>query len=78
MLPLLALRPRLSLMLLTVVLPLYRLRFYFAARGAAGVFDNGIVWLEYAPVWGLLLWEAVGKHRHGHPAPETADNPGKE
>jgi hypothetical protein len=59
MLPLLVLRPRLSLLLLTVLLPLYRLRFHFDARDQATLFDNGIVWIEYLPVWGCLLWEAI-------------------
>ncbi|MBT3377297.1 MAG: hypothetical protein HN742_04900 [Lentisphaerae bacterium] len=62
-LPLLALNPRPSLLLLTVLLPLYRLRFYFVAREQASLFDNGIVWLEYLPVWGCLLWETL-KHPH--------------
>ncbi len=57
MLPLLAIRPRASLLSLTVLLPLYYLRFYFDARGNVDVFDNGIVWIEYVPVWCLLIWE---------------------
>jgi len=57
MLPLLALRPRLSLLLWTALLPIYYLRFYFHARGTVHIFDNGIVWLEHAPVWCLLIWE---------------------
>jgi hypothetical protein len=57
MLPLLALRPRLSLLLWTVLLPLYYFRFYFLARDSVHIFDTGIVWLEHAPVWGLLIWE---------------------
>ncbi len=57
MLPFLAIRPRPSLLLLTVLLPLYYLRFHFAARDNVGVFDYGIVWLEFAPVWLLLIWE---------------------
>ncbi len=55
--PFLAIRPRMSLLLFTVLLPLYYLRFYFDARGLKGVFDNGIVWLEYVPVWFMLIWE---------------------
>jgi hypothetical protein len=57
MLPFLAIQPRTSLLLLTALLPLYYLRFYFAARDLVGVHDNGIVWLEFVPVWCLLLWE---------------------
>ncbi len=63
MLPFLAIRPRASLLLLTVLLPLYYLRFYFAARGSVGTFDYGIVWLEFVPVWLLLAWEWLGGRR---------------
>lgn len=55
--PFLALRPRWSLLLLTTLLPLYYLRFYFSARNNAKLFDHWIVWLEYVPVWALLAHE---------------------
>ena len=72
MLPLLAIRPRASLLSLTVLLPLYYLRFYFGARDGVGIFDNGIVWIEYAPVWLLLIWEFhKSKWRIGGSATET-------
>ena len=58
LLPLVALVPNRSLVLLTVMLPLYYLKFYFDARGHADFFHYRVVWLEYAPVWGLLLWDA--------------------
>lgn len=57
MLPFLAVCPRASLLILTALLPLYYLRFYFNARGMAEIFDKGIVWLEFGPVWLLLVWE---------------------
>jgi hypothetical protein len=57
MLPFLAIQPRTSLLLLTALLPLYYLRFHFAARELVEVHDNGIVWLEFVPVWCLLVWE---------------------
>lgn len=63
--PFLVIRPRLSLLLLTGLLPLYYLRFYFNARDNVGLFDYGIVWLEYIPVWGLLIWECH-VNRKGH------------
>ncbi len=56
LIPFLTLRPRWSLLLLTMLLPLYYLRFVFLARGQAAIFDYGIVWLEFLPVW-LLLWK---------------------
>lgn len=57
LIPWLAIFPRLSLLLLTALLPLYYLRFYFLAWGQAAIFDYGVVWLEFAPVWLLLGWE---------------------
>lgn len=56
-LPLVTLRPRWSLLLLLTLLPLFYWRFYWVARGNAKLFDNGIVWLEFLPVWLLLVWE---------------------
>lgn len=55
LIPLLAIRPQASLLLLTVLLPLYYLRVFFLSRGQVAIFDYGIVWLEYLPVW-ILLW----------------------
>jgi hypothetical protein len=63
MIPFLAIRPRTSLLLLTATLPLYYLRFYFDARGKAGIFDYGIVWLEYVPVWCMIIAEWHKKRR---------------
>jgi alpha-1,6-mannosyltransferase len=57
MLPFLAICPRASLLILTALLPLYYVRFYLSARGMAEIFDKGIVWLEFGPVWLLLIWE---------------------
>ena len=61
LLPLLTLYPNRGLLLLTLVLPLYYLRFYFDARGAVEFFHYRIVWLEYLPVWALLLFDAYQK-----------------
>jgi alpha-1,6-mannosyltransferase len=57
LLPFLVLQPRRSLLLLTALLPLYYLRYFFLARGQVHIFDYGIVWAEYLPVWILLLRE---------------------
>ncbi len=57
LIPLLAIKPRSSLLLLTALLPLYYLRYYFEPRGEIEVFTNVIVWIEFVPVWALLLWE---------------------
>lgn len=61
--PLLALHGRLSLLLLTALLPLYYLRFYFSARGNVALFDHWVVWLEYVPVWALILYEMAAARR---------------
>jgi len=55
--PLLAVRPRVSLLVLGSLLSLYYLRFHFKAQDSVAIFDYYIVWLEYIPVWMLLLWE---------------------
>ena len=57
LLPFLVLTPRYSLLMLSVTLPLYYLRFYFKSRGEVKIFDDGIVWLEFAPVLFMLLIE---------------------
>ncbi|MFH1744277.1 MAG: glycosyltransferase family 87 protein [bacterium] len=73
-LPLLAIRPRASLLLLTPLLSLYYLRFYFEPRGNVGIFDNGIVWLEFIPVWFLLIREwMVQRNPSSTSQPEGVD-----
>ncbi len=57
-LPLLALTPNRALLGLTAMLPLYYLRFYYNAHGEVDFFHYRIVWIEYAPIWGLLLFDA--------------------
>lgn len=57
LIPLLAIKPRFSLLLLTALLPLYYLRYYFEPRGQLEVFTNIIIWIEFVPVWLLLIWE---------------------
>jgi len=56
-LPLLAVHPSPGLLLLTVLLPLYYLRFPMQALGRADWFDYGLVWLQFVPVYMLLAWE---------------------
>ena len=58
-LPFLALFPRLSLLLLTPLLSLYYMRYFFQARSLVHIHDNGIVWVEFVPVWCLLIWEWI-------------------
>ncbi|MFC1579606.1 glycosyltransferase 87 family protein [Thermodesulfobacteriota bacterium] len=59
MLPFLSILPRLSLLLLTPLLSLYYIRYYFQAKGMVHIHDHGIVWLEFVPVWCLLMWEWI-------------------
>jgi hypothetical protein len=44
-------------LLLTALLPLYYLRFDLKARGLEHVFDHGVVWIEYLPVWIAIFLE---------------------
>ena len=59
LLPFLALRISFSLLLLSALLPIYYMRFYFEARQNTDIFDHWVVWLEYAPVWFLLISKAM-------------------
>ncbi len=52
--PFLVIRPRYSLLILSALLPLYYLRFYFRAHDKGEFFDNYVVWFEYVPVWVML------------------------
>ncbi len=61
LLPFLALSPRPSLLLLSVMLPMYYLRFYFSSIDNVEVFHNRLVWVEYAPV---LLYSAYELYRY--------------
>ena len=61
--PFLVVRPRYSLLMLSVLLPLYYLRFYFRARDNVWLFDNYVVWFEYLPVWVMLAREWVLSRR---------------
>ena len=56
--PFLAICPQKGLLLLTPMLSLYYLRYYFEHQGQVEIFDNYIVWIEFLPVWGYLLWTA--------------------
>ncbi len=55
--PFLTLSPRPSMLVLTLMLPMYYLKFYFTAHDNVLFFHNRVVWIEYAPVFALALWE---------------------
>lgn len=59
MLPLLALSPRPSYLILTAFLPLYYLRFHFAALNQADTFHHIMVWIEFTPSILLLSYEHI-------------------
>lgn len=61
--PLLAISPRKSLLWLTPLLSLYYLRYYFLAAGKVELFDYGIVWFEFIPVWALIFREWYVHHK---------------
>jgi len=63
MLPFLVLRPFPPLLWLSVLLPLYELRFIYEDLGNPWLFHRGLVWLEFAPVWLGLLWYALRYRR---------------
>ncbi len=45
------------MLVLTLMLPMYYLKFYFTAHDNVLFFHNRVVWIEYAPVLALALWE---------------------
>jgi len=57
MIPFLAVRPRPSLLFLTILLPLYYIRYYLQPRGQLEISIYIIVWIEFVPVWILLIRE---------------------
>lgn len=59
MVPFLALSPRPSMLLLTFTLPIYYAMFYLERRQNINLFHNGIVWIEFVPVYALVVWETV-------------------
>jgi alpha-1,6-mannosyltransferase len=57
LLPLLVVAPRFSLLLPTLLLPLYYLRYYLEPMGRIELFTDVVVWIEFVPVWILILIE---------------------
>ena len=57
LLPFLVFVPRRSLLLLSVLLPVYYLRYYFEGAGNLPFFDNVLVWVQFLPVWYILFLE---------------------
>ncbi len=61
--PLLPLYPSRGLLLLSGTLFLYNLRFYLKGLGHTEIFDLYIVWLEFTPVWLLLLLDWIRRDK---------------
>ena len=58
LLPFLCMAPSWGFLSLTALLPLYYLQYYLSSSaGQAELFRNVVVWIEFAPVWVLLVWE---------------------
>jgi hypothetical protein len=68
--PFLCLFPFRSWLLLSGLLGLYYLSFYFIYRGTAETF-RWVVGLEYLPFYGMLVWEWYATRRVDEPAPST-------
>ncbi|NIP38155.1 MAG: hypothetical protein GWO07_04065 [Candidatus Dadabacteria bacterium] len=64
MLPILTIIPYRPLLLLSVLMPLYYLRYYFESRGEFSFYYEYIVWLEYLPVLGWIAFDYI-QNRHG-------------
>jgi hypothetical protein len=66
LLPFLTVYPVFPLLLLTALLPLYYMRFYLTERQMTQIHDLGLVWIEFVPVWSLLLLQWYSSRRK-HP-----------
>ena len=63
LIPFLTIAPRWSFLILTPLLNLYYLRYYFEPRGELDLFINYIPWIEFIPVWILLLIELRNRNK---------------
>jgi len=66
LLPMLVIRPSPGLLILTVMLPLYHLRFPMRELGYDQWFRHGVVWIQFLPTFVLLGWEMWRHVRPGH------------
>lgn len=55
--PFLCLFPSRGLLLAGALIPAHYVFFHFSARGLSEVYQTGIVWLIWCPVWALLLYD---------------------
>jgi hypothetical protein len=59
--PFLCIYPRFSLLLFTPLLSLYYLRYFFESINNVALFDNWLVWVQYIPVWIILVKETLNQ-----------------
>lgn len=57
LLPFIVIKPVRSLLVLTLLLPLYYSAYYFGADTGFDTFGKVIVWIEFVPVWILIFYE---------------------
>jgi hypothetical protein len=63
MLPFLVFSPRYSLLILTPLLSIYYLRYFFDGLERVEIYDHYIVWIQYVPVWVLLMKDWMSLRR---------------
>jgi len=61
--PLLCLYTQPALLLLTALMPIYYLRFYWATKGETAFFDNFVIWFQYLPVYSLFILNYFQRRR---------------
>jgi hypothetical protein len=72
LMPFLCCFPLRSWLLLSGLLGLYYLSFYFIYRGAADAF-RWVIWVEYGPFYALLLWEVLTQRTRCSPSRQKED-----
>jgi alpha-1,6-mannosyltransferase len=73
--PLLCLTPMRGWLLATVLLPVYYVSFSFYAADRAWLFRDGIVWIIWLPIWGVLLYDAWHRRRLGGGGANALNDP---
>jgi hypothetical protein len=63
LIPFLVFYPIKPLFLLTLLSPVYYIRFYFFSLNRVELFDNYIVWIQYLPVWALIAYQLLLNYR---------------
>jgi hypothetical protein len=64
--PFLVFHPVRPMMILSALLPLYYLRFLFFSLGKVKFFDNYLVWVQFIPIWGMIIGQWVLSRRNSN------------